>query len=243
MRITATLLLLALPVGALAQFEVVSIRPDDNNTAGSMSVRIEPGGRFVATAASIRMLIRNAFDLQSFQLEGGPAWLDSVRYDINAKTANSAALTREDLKPLLQSVLVERFGLAYHREMREMPVYRLVTNKGTSKLIASLAGPDVPPSITGSNRDGNARIVTKQVSMADLARELSGQLQIVVLNETALSSIYDFTLEWSFNPGAESLYPSIFTAIQNQLGLKLEAGKGLVPIIVVDHVERLPTEN
>jgi len=218
-----------------ANFEVASIRP---NHSGGLNTRIDTpdGGRLVVTNASLKTLIRNAFGILSFQLAGGPGWLDTDMYDIEAKTGDAGRITQERLKLLLQSLLADRFALRYHRETRELPVYALAIGKGGSRLKRNTSGQR--PSMNTSRLTDRARMIGTGVPMAELASNLGNQLGRIVVDDTGLDGFFDFTMEWVPDGQPDSLYPSIFTAVQEQLGLKLEARKGPVEVIVIDSAEK-----
>jgi len=275
-----------------ASFEVAAIKP---NRSGDWRVMMgfRPG-RFRATGMWVRHLITLAYDVSDFQVTGGPSWIDSERYDIQAKEPDSVAAEmqklsqdqREELsRSMLQSLLADRFKLKLRRETKEVSGYALVVAKGGPKLQAAkpdadfrgIKGPAgrVQP---GKSVFGLGDLTIRDEPLSTLARMLSQQLGRPVLDQTGLEGMYDFTLKWTpgqgegvlgmrpgdggpgtgtgmvgIGPGDGSSQlasppvsdvsgPSIFTAIQEQLGLKLESTKGPVEILVVEHVER-PSEN
>lgn len=230
----SALFLAANPIG----FEVASIRPD--RAGGSYGIRVTPGGRLTATNVTPLMLIRRAFDVEIFQLADGPAWLDSERYDVEARTADSLDIPPDELRRLLQTLLADRFALKVHREIQELPVYSLVTGKKGPALAAHVG--DDAPSVSMDFSPGKAVMIARNTSMAAFARALSRLPGRPVNDNTGLRGTFDFTLEWSPDQTEESTGASLFTAIQEQLGLKLESTKGPVEVIVIDHVER-PSEN
>ncbi len=261
------------------EFEVASIKP--NKYSGRMlgfgwfSPR-----RFTATGATLQSLIREAFGVEDDQLSGVPHWLDTERYDVDAKIDSSLADELQKLtfdqrmvedQRMLQALLVDRFKLTLHRETKELPLYALVIAKNGPKLQEAKTGDIYPDGIKGLDgrggpnrlRIGRGLIIGQGVSIALLVRMLSRQqLGHSVLDKTGLKGKYDFKLQWTPDEGQtrmfkgaeasqqrtdnaplpESSGPSIFTAIQEQLGLKLESQKGPVEILVIDHVEK-PSEN
>ena len=251
------------PAAALV-YDVASIKP---NRDADEIVRITyaPDG-FTATGVTLQMLIRSAYDVQDYQISGAPKWVNSEKYNVEAKLDPLAA---EQLRKLvfdqrkiernhiLQGLLADRFNLGLHRETRELPIYALVIAKNGPKLRESKSN-DLEPHITRARR---GQITGEGSSMSSLARLLTHALGRAVQDKTGLRDLYDFTLTWSPSqeefPGSEShdnqqgsdsmhppegLGPSIFTAIQEQLGLKLESQKGPVEILVIDHAEK-PSEN
>lgn len=234
-----TLVLLALP--ALAQspsFEVASIKP--NNNGGGPSYQAESPGRYTAVNITIGTLIEYAFGVKNFQISGGPGWLNGDRYDIAATTGTSKDLKAEELQPYLQALLAERLQLRFHRETKEMQVYALGIAKAGPKLTAHAGPGDTSANMT--NRPDKSSMKCTNRSMKSFADNLGRSLDQVVIDKTGLSGGYDFTLEWAPNPTPDSPEPSLFTALQEQLGLKLESTKGPVEIIVIDNIER-PSEN
>ena len=220
------------------EFDVASIKL---NTGGGESYRIRtpPGNRFTATNVTVKTLILEAFDIKAFQLAGVPGWLDSERYDIDAKLAaagDQAVITPEGLRPLMRALLASRFKLTLHREDREVTVYSLVATKGGAKLHANSGMP------MHSTDWGKGHINANAVTVAEFGRVLETQLDRVVVDDSGIQGAFDFHLTWVPDQAVDSSGPSIFTAIQEQYGLKLESKKAPVGIFVMDHVER-PSEN
>jgi uncharacterized protein (TIGR03435 family) len=248
---TARLTLLALvalcALAGPATFDVASVKishaPDavmlftpgmTDSASGHMRVP-GVGGNVAMTNWSLTTLISAAWDLGAGQLSGGPSWLGSERYDIIAKTSPNA--TQADLRIMLQALLAERFGLAIHRETKEASVYALVAPKGAAKLKAATGDQRLPVIFAPP-----ARLEGHGSTMPALALALTRSAGRKVVDQTGISGAFDFTLNYSANDGADGA-PSIFTALQDQLGLKLEPQKGQAEILVVDHVERVPTAN
>jgi uncharacterized protein (TIGR03435 family) len=239
--VTATLTSLA----ALGQtFEVASIKPakPGNRERGIVT---NPGGRLDAKASTLKALVQFAYNVRPPQLAGGPNWFDVDRYDIAAKADGAAK--PDQLRLMLQTLLADRFKLKVHRETKEMPVYALVAGRNEPKLRQVEAGNG--PLLTGA---GRGQVTCERVSMQVFTRFLSQQVGRTVLDRTNLKGNFDFTLKWvpeerqSMAESPEVVNhadgPSIFTAVQEQLNLKLEATKGPVEIITVDHAEK-PSEN
>jgi uncharacterized protein (TIGR03435 family) len=252
----ASLLIAAAACSAFAQqFEVASIKPAAPGARG-MGFQSMPGGSIRMKNVTLRLLVTYAWDIRDHQLQGGPAWLDTEHYDILAKPESEIPRTPEGsakTKRLVQTMLVERFGLGYHRETKEMPVYALVTAKNGPKLA------DSPPDTQNSMMLGRGTLEGKHMKTSDLARMLSDQLGRTVVDKTGLTGDYDFTMKWvpdlgettgpkglPQEPPKEVVQapdgPSLFTAIQEQLGLKLEGRKGPVEMFVIDRAEK-PSEN
>jgi uncharacterized protein (TIGR03435 family) len=232
-------------------FEVASVRPSD--PANPISIR-RSGDRLTTTSTSLEMLITWAYDIRDDRLFGKPKWLDSVRYDVVAKAPPDDP-SPGWLREMMQTLLAARFNLVIHREIRQLPMYAMVVGKDGAKfhlMDASNGGGQDPFSMTA-----RGHLTGSKVSAAMLANVLSGQLGHSVQDQTGLQGVFDFTLDWEPDTDAQSsgidgapppstdvrTRPSIFTAIQEQLGLKLEPRKGPVEVIVIDHIDRTPTEN
>jgi uncharacterized protein (TIGR03435 family) len=262
------------------EFEVASIRPDTSGT-NMVSIRPPAGGRFTTTNSTVKMLVGLAYRVQGFEISGGPGWIDSDGYDINARAAESN-LTLDQLRPMVQALLEDRFKLMVHREMKEMPIYAVLPARSGTKLAEPKEGgcvmpgtnspPDNPPkSPTAPSHRPLApcggfivnpnRLVGGNISMTQLANVLSSFLGRPVIDKTGFAGKFDVELEFSpdgimFGPGgvgasgvppsdtanADTSRPSIFTALQEQLGLRLDSQKGPGEILVIDRVER-PGEN
>jgi uncharacterized protein (TIGR03435 family) len=194
-------------------------------------------GQVVFTNQTLKRLIERAYNLKPFQLSG-PDWLDSVRFDIAAKYPPDTK--NEDRTLMLRTLLEDRFKLAVHRQSKEMPGYVLMVGK-KFKL------KPVEPGGSGTDsHGGRVRTLTAtKTSMSSLADFIARNLGETVVDQTGLDGVYDFELRWTNDDqatDAESA-PTLFTALQETLGLSLQRQKVPVEIVVVDHAERVPTEN
>lgn len=198
-------------------------------------MRILPGGRFTATNVSPLMLIRRALGVELGQITGAPDWMNADRYDVNAKMATSRDISEEELQPLLQRLLADRFALNFHRETRFVPVYSLVVSREGSKL--TMHAGDSVPSLKTEFAPDKATMLAGNTTMSAFSKALSRLPGRPVIDNTELKGGFDFKLEWSPDQTNGSALPSLFTAVQEQLGLKLEAVKGPVEVIVIDHAE------
>jgi uncharacterized protein (TIGR03435 family) len=252
-------LLLAGAMAAWAQvqpsrlaFEVATIKRNLSLNEGG-SIFIDPGGRFRVVNVPVSSLISQAYGEQSMayllQVVGGPDWLTAEKYDIIAKvSADLASLSVKDLVPkrpeLFQSLLADRFKLRVHRETREMPRYALVRARKDGTL-----GPRLRPSSTDCQATPGkcsltllpGHVTGGHVNMDTVRAVLVGSVERVLVDQTGLDGWFELDLEWSPDQTASDK-PSIFAAVQEQLGLKLESQRGPVDVIVVDHIER-PTED
>lgn len=181
------------------------------------------------TGATLSSLIAFAYDLKSYETGEGnwPAW-KSDRFDILAKAEGDGALTRDQFRPLFQALLSERFKLKFHRETKQMSGYMLTVIKNGPKLKPSDPEAKGFMSLTGTDY---AAMTVVGWTMDQLARYFSTTLREPVLDGTGLAGSYDFKLAWSDTNGA---YATFFTALQEQLGLKLERHKEPVQVFVVD---------
>lgn len=238
--IARTILTLMVAMAANSQtFEVASVKLNKSGrNPGSTS---RSGGQLVFENTSLRECIAIAYGISADRdyAISGPAWISSERYDIVAKVP--AETPRPQVLRMLQALLAERFQLRLHRESKELRVYLLTVGRGGAKLKA------VPgPEDSFTFRPGHISVQAQ--SMDELANKLSRPmfgLGAPVMNSTGLEGVFDFTLDWTpdnVQPDATP-GPSIFTALQEQLGLKLETSRSKVEVLAIDHVERIPTEN
>ena len=214
-------------------FEVASIKP---NTSGDFrsGTRSLPGGRVTITNLRLRDVIRMAYGSKDIEVIGGPAWIDADRWDI--LTAAPPGNPDAPWDRMLKSLLVERFRLQAHLERREQPIFNLVFARGDKRL-----GPDLHEtachdvdchrmSVNGSGIKIGTMTGSAQ-TMAELGVTLSRYAERRVFDQTGLDGRYDFRIQWSEDV-------SIFTALQEQIGLKLEPTKAVADVVVIDHVER-----
>lgn len=217
---------------SIREFEVASVKL--NHSGNSSSGEHTGPGRLTITNDTLKDLLRVAYDVKDFQIEGGPRWLDSDRYDIVATTGRSEAITNQQLRPLLQALLADRFHLKTHRETRDMIVYSLVVAKNGPKLTAHTGGGGGDSHTTNAST-GN--ITGTNATMATLANSLSQVTGRPVSDKTAIEGRFDYRIVWVPDQ-TDSSGPSIFTAVQEQLGLRLDSTKGPVEMLVIDSAEK-----
>jgi uncharacterized protein (TIGR03435 family) len=223
---------------ALAQqleFEVATIRPSAGGPGSSV-----PGlrnGRFSATNASLKALISYAYSMPEM-LISGPAWLDSQRFDIAATLP--AGGTQDQATPMLQALLEERFHLKVHRENVEMNHYVLTIGKNGPKFKELVPGEPVPPPDFGPGSPSSTQMTNGTIS--DFADRLGRIMGRPVIDNTTLTGRFHLVIQYA-GPNATTPGPDILTAVQEQLGLKVEAQKGPVEILKVDSADKTPTEN
>ena len=250
------LIALALPL-AIAQSQpapsisyVASIKQNNSLDARTLSEYF-PGGRLDATAITVRSLLRIAYPAQDYQLIGAPAWFTTKRYDIQAKADENPAPTQQ---ALLRALLADRFNLAVHNETREMPTFALVLARSDGKLGPQLIKSDFDctaysaaphplpqPGRTSpcSARVNSGVISAKAIPLTQLATSLAFFANRFTADKTGQTGRFDIDLTWSLD---DFTGPSLYTALQEQLGLKLQAEKGPVNVLVIDHASE-PSAN
>jgi uncharacterized protein (TIGR03435 family) len=237
---TRTILLLCLAHSLAGQsFEVASIKPHPGMVSRSgLSFK---GTRVTVETMNMESLLAFAYDLKGFQITGGPEWVKSEHWDITAKAEGDAVLTEKQVKQMTQTLLAERYALKLHRATAELPVYLLSVAKGGPKLKESSPDARYLLNIRGGR---TMEITATKSSIPHLVDQLSGNLDRPVLDKTGLTGNYDYKMEWATDPASEadSNAPSIFTAAQEELGLKLEPKKAPVEVLVIDQVTK-PSEN
>jgi uncharacterized protein (TIGR03435 family) len=242
---------------AAPAFEVASVKP---NTSGDSSSRTS--GRdssFIATNTTVKMLILTAFNVKGFQLAGGPAWIESERFDVNGRPPEGVKYSRAMLRTLLEA----RFKLVTHTETREQPIYALVLARPDGRL-----GPQIKPTATldctpapGANPAGplvspcglNSTVGGAAGKLTAVGQPLEGlaatlgnfELGRQVIDRTGLTGKYDFELQWSSDTlramgttDAAAAAPGVFTALQEQLGLRLDSQRGPVEFVIIDSIDR-----
>jgi uncharacterized protein (TIGR03435 family) len=232
----AGLLATVLAAQSPKSFEVISIKP--NPDGHGLDAGTQPGGRYSARNVPVMFLLTQAFGVKTYQISGAPKWLDDAHYDIVAKANISSQLNNEQLKPLLQAMLVDRFQLKFHKETKEFPVYSLVIGKSGPKFSAN-NNILVSDSLNVSSGHGRATMTGRKVSMPELAKNLGDMAGRTVIDNTGLKGDYDFKLDWQTSEATDEALPSIFIAVQEQLGLKLvSVKKAPVEVIVIESIAK-----
>jgi bla regulator protein blaR1 len=230
-------------------FDVASIKPVSDADA-PFRFRIEPNGTTAALGITVKRLLMTAYNVQGFRIVGGPAWVESQRWDVQA--THEGVTSVEQIRQMLVTLVTDRFHLQTHRDRRTLPTYELVVERSGSKVPTTKDGNATPlvRVMPGSLQLTNA-------TSATFASQLSYAVARSVLDKTHLNGRFDFTLEWAplagedGGPTTAGLPPdaneprhsasdsaSIFTAIREQLGLRLKAARGPVDVLVIDHVEK-----
>jgi uncharacterized protein (TIGR03435 family) len=213
------------------EFEVASIKPVERPTGGT--TWHTANGQFRGTA-DLRGLIEFAYDVRLHQLSGGPSWMDSAGFSIDAKPDPARPIPSgyAPIREMMRSLLEDRFKLAVHWETRQRPVYELVLARGGLKMKQA----DKP----GYLRFDPGLLASSGATAATLAMMLEGPLDRLVIDKTGIAGLYEFRLEWTPDdtPADVATGASIFTAIQEQLGLRLQPATGPVETLVIDHAEK-----
>jgi uncharacterized protein (TIGR03435 family) len=245
---------------AKATFDVASVKPNKSGDQGSR-VGMSPSGRFMATNVTLKQLVSTAYNLRSFQVIGGPNWFDADRFDIVAVVGHeitpTAAGPPAELIAMVRNLLADRFRLLAHTETKEMPIFTMVLARPDGKfgpqLVASsfdceaaMRAGTPPPSGPAtaasqgrpigpcSQRTGNGMLAARTATMGRLASTLSGLVDRLVTDKTGLAGSFDADVTWTPDPDVDTSGPSIFTALQEQLGLKLESAQGPMEVFVID---------
>jgi uncharacterized protein (TIGR03435 family) len=235
---------------SLPQFEAAQVR-QSQPAAGRAWERITTDpGRLTASGVPLKQLIFEAYDMPYYRIFGGPPWLESEYYDLEA-TAGSA-VSREQLKLMLRSLLADRFKLALHRETRELRAYALTVAKNGPKLRAAKDGESAPdPSAPGVERfrcdlTQFANLLSLRLTMP-MTQDPTVPVRATgvpppVLDQTGIKGVFDISVELKAEQGTDT-FVVWQRALEEQLGLKLTAQKAPVEVLVIDHAERIPTAN
>jgi uncharacterized protein (TIGR03435 family) len=241
------------PMDATASpgIEVATIKPTKPDEQGFMLVF--GGGRFQTKNISLSKLLAFSYGVQQKQLVGLPSWADTDKYDIDAKPDTEGTPDKKQLQGMVQKLIADRFSVTFHREKRELPVYVLSVGKTGSKISKS----EDPSGLPGFGLRGMGDVMIHSATMSDFAGMMQETvLDRPVLDQTGLDGRYDFTLRWTPDDSQfggmpakmppptdnSSPPPNLYTAIQEQTGLKLDATKAPADVMIIDHVAK-PSEN
>ena len=243
-------------------FEVVSVKPNISGSEATASY-VMPGGRYNATNVTVRMLMKTAYQIHETQIVDAPGWIDVDRFDVSAKAADAPATTAAFIEParlMLRPMLADRFKLVVRDERREIPVYALVLGRRDGEFGAqfrrtdpeSCKGPDqaVQPA-PGAAEPGQPlpcnmsflrppHVGGRGAEISTLITQLRNGADRVVVDRTGLTGRFDWDLQWTLEPlgPAAAAGVSLFTAVREQLGLRLDAERAVVNVLVVQRVER-----
>ena len=223
--------------GAQLSFEVATIKPSDP-TDPHHRFSID-GHRLLLENQTVKIMIQMAYGLHPRQVVNVPEWAQNERFDVEGVPDVEGRPNVKQFQGMVRKLLADRFGLKAHTEKQEMPRYSLTVVKSGLKMTPSKAAPDALPNENGNGDKSTMTYTMTNVSVEDLAQTLGSDLDRPVVDETGLKGKYDLRVQWSRGDGeTESSLPGFFTAIQEQLGLKMEPTKGEVEVLVIDHVER-----
>jgi uncharacterized protein (TIGR03435 family) len=241
-----------MPVDAKPSFELATIKhsPPDARGGGS---GMSPGGRFTAHNLSLKSLVLLGYGLHPLQVEGGPSWFGTDKFDIVARADTEGAPNKSQVMMMVQKLLADRFSLRFHREKKDLAIYALTVQNSGSRLTPGTGDPNGLPTV---QVDPHGHLTARNMTMEEFAMGLqSNILDRPVIDRTGLSGRFDFTLEWTPDefqasdlsastpiPDSGATSPNLFTALKDRLGLKLESTKGAVEIFVVDSIEK-PSAN
>lgn len=222
-------------------FEVASIKEHPGIITRSSDPSVK-GNRVTATASTLLDMLTVAYHVRYDQISGAPGWASADHFDLDARTEGEDARTLDQIRPMLQALLADRFHLVVHRETKEIPIYALVVSKSGPKLQESSSSDDPKARITAD--DLGMQMEVSQGTMAQLALRLSGNgAGRPVIDRTGLTGKYSYKLNWANDtPGVDSKLPSLFVALPEQIGLKLEPARGPSETIVIEHAEK-PSAN
>jgi uncharacterized protein (TIGR03435 family) len=221
---------------AAQEFDVASVKP--NPSGGGISVLVPGHGNLMVSNATLKHLIGYAYHLAEGMISG-PSWLDSARFDIFAKGKGNEPDSEVQL--MTQSLLAQRFGLRSHRETKDGPVYFLVpTNGGLKAPPLNTSNPRTNLRPSPALPPGPHWSMGVDASMEEFGAVLTNYVGRPVLDQTGIAGKFHLALWWGKDPDTD---PDIFSALQEQLGLKLKAGRSQVEVLVIDHVEKEPTAN
>jgi len=252
-----------IPPAQKPSFTVVSVKANKSGNRISLPTA-SPGGRFLATNAWLPSLLQFAYRprnglLMRNQIVGGPSWMDTDRFDIEANAeADAGVIPTEEMQLMVRSLLEDRFQLKAHFENRELPIYELVVAKNAPKIkLAEDQNPVTPVTTRQIAMPGPGGIAltisNTAITLSDFATLLQQYAGRPIVDKTSLRGLFDVKLQFSVDVGGPSVGtqlglppdpsgPSIFTAVQEQLGLRLERARGPVEVLVIDSVQK-PTEN
>jgi uncharacterized protein (TIGR03435 family) len=221
-------------------WDVVTVRPSDPNTSqATFDVR---GRHIIIGNRTVETMLLLAYGLQKNQIVGGPDWVRTERFDADGIPTVEGQPSLEQFRSMLRKLLAERFGLVTHMEQRELSAYAITIAKGGPKLTQSKADPNALQSDSDKQDGGQRSIQMSNATMAGFALELLFNIDRPVVDRTSLTGRYDFTLKWTSDdsnvPTDGSAAPSLFTAIQEQMGLKLEGVKAMTDVMLIDKVKR-----
>ena len=238
-------------------FEVATVKRTPNDWRGGRWMRMQTARQYVAHGYQMRVFVGAAYNLPPSAISGGPAWLDSDLYDVLAETPGGVRPGLDEQMKMVRALIVDRFRLKFHREDKEMPVYAFSVAKGGSKLreSAPVTAPEGPPLLAFVIAPDAVRLPGRSATIAEMCTIFQRTaLNRPVVDRTGLAGRYDFDLEFTpdesqfggviktESPDEAKRPPDLLSALQQQLGLRLDATRGTISTMVIDSIER-PSEN
>jgi uncharacterized protein (TIGR03435 family) len=244
-----------MPADAKPEFAVATIKPSRPDAPrGGYGIR---GPDVTTTNVTVSWMIKLAYNVHANQIAAAPSWIDSERYDTVGRSETPGEPSRDQMKLMIQKLLVDRFQLRFHTEKKELPVYAMVVAKSGPKIAVSAGDPNAFPGIGFGREPGVISLSGRNTGLNGIANGLqSNILDKPVVDQTGLTGRYDFQLRFTPDPNQLANFgglepanaadlnppPDIFTAFEQQLGLKLQATKAFVDVMVIDRIER-PSPN
>lgn len=221
-------------------WDVVTVRmTDPNTTNGTFDVR---GRHIILGNRTVETILMLAYGLQKNQIVGGPDWVRTQHFDADGIPTVEGQPSIDQFRSMMRKLMVERFGLKVHTEQRELLVYALTLAKGGPTMMKSKADPNALQGDSDTQSGGQRSISMTNATMKGFALELLYNTDRPVVDQTGLTDRYDFTLKWTYDdskmPAESTSVPDLFTAIQEQMGLKLDAVKAKTDVFIIDQVER-----
>jgi uncharacterized protein (TIGR03435 family) len=234
--------------GAPAAFDVATIKPTPPDAKAGRYITMQGTNRFVVKYYTLKLMIAAAYNLSPKVISGGPEWVESDHFDIVALAPGETRPTQPEQMAMLRTLLSDRFKLTFHREEKEFSIYELEVAKGGPKLKESTAAATDPPQLISTVYPDHVHMPARNATMSDLTYLLQrALLDRPVVDKTGLTGRYDFDLDWAADetqfggeiptPSSDAQAPPFFTAIQQQIGLRLEATRGNVQAFVIDQAE------
>lgn len=234
-------------------FEAATIKPVDPGPRAGRYIVMQGTDTFLAKNYTLDLLVAAAYELNPRMILSGPSWAESVRYDIVARTPGEVRPTHEEQMQMLRSLLADRFKLTFHRQPKVMSIYELEVDRDGPRMKPSAEPVDAPPALISTVYPDHITLPARNASMSDFVSLLQrAVLDRPVVDKTGLTGRYDFDLTWAPDASqfggevpvapADATSPVFFTAIREQLGLRLEATKGPAEVLVIDSVQQ-PSPN
>jgi uncharacterized protein (TIGR03435 family) len=230
----------AMAKGANPDWEIAVVKPSDPNDTGGQHIRM-PGRHVMLLDTTVEQFLLIGYGVQVSQLAGEPDWAKTERWNVDGVPDVEGEPGFRQLQGMIRKILAERFGLELHHEQREMPVYALTVSRGGPKMVANTSDPDGWFDQQNGSANGRHVEALKNASMADLTEILQFHVDRPVVDQTGLKGRFDFKLQWTVDDTqatAPDAPPGLFTAIQDQIGLKLDRVKAPAEVLVIDKVER-----